>query len=165
MKFAADFRRIARQALTGRWAIAVVAGLIAALLGAVASDGPEIKLNINSSGADVGLELAGQQIYTSSGGWNENLTGFLIGGAAFIILAALVMAVVYFVLGSVIQVGYARFNLDLVDRREKPEIGTMFGFLHIGKIRLRRSFCRCCMCFCGRCFSSFPGSSPGIAMP
>lgn len=128
MKFAADFRRIARQALTGRWAIAVVAGLIAALLGAVASDGPEIKLNINSSGADVGLDFAGQQIYTSSGGWNENLTGFLIGGAAFIILAALVMAVVYFVLGSVIQVGYARFNLDLVDRREKPEIGTMFGY-------------------------------------
>lgn len=128
MKFAADFRMIARQALTGRWSIAVIAGLIAALLGAVASNGPEIKLNINSSGANVGLELAGQQIYTSNGGWNNQLVSFLAGWAVFLVLAALVMAVVYFVLGSVIEVGYARFNLDLVDRREKPEISTMFGY-------------------------------------
>ena len=127
MKYAADFRNIARNALSGRWAIAVITGLIATLLGAVASNGPEIKLNINDSGANLGLEFAGQQIYTTSGGWNEALTGFIIGSATFIILAALIMAVVYFVLGGVVGVGYARFNLDLVDRQKEPEIGTLFG--------------------------------------
>lgn len=133
MKYAADFRSIARNVLTGRWTIAVVAGLIASLLGAVASNGPEIKLNINDSGANIGLEFAGQQIYSSSGGWNEALTGFLVGSATFIILAGLVMAVVYFVLGSVVGVGYSRFNLDLVDRQKEPEIGALFGYFKYWK--------------------------------
>lgn len=128
MKYAADFRSIARNALTGRWTIAVVAGLIASLLGAVASNGPELKLNINDSGVNVGVNFAGQQIYTSGSGWNEQLTGFIISGATVIIIAALVMAVAYFILGSVVEVGYARFNLNLADRRKEPEIGTLFGY-------------------------------------
>lgn len=133
MKYAADFRSIARNALSGRWTIAVITGLIASLLGAVASNGPEIKLNINDSGANVGLEFAGQQIYTSNGGWNDALTGFIVGSATFIILAAIVMAVVYFILGSVVGVGYSRFNLDLVDRQKEPEIGTLFGYFKYWK--------------------------------
>ena len=140
MKYAADFRSIARNALSGRWTVAVIAGLIASLLGAVASNGPEIKLNINDSGANVGMEFAGQQIYTSGGGWNEALFGFAASGAAFVILAAIVMAVVYLILGSVVGVGYARFNLDLVDRRKEPEIGTLFGYFKFWKTTAVASF-------------------------
>ena len=33
MKYAADFRYIAREALRGKWLIAVVVGLVASLLG------------------------------------------------------------------------------------------------------------------------------------
>ena len=133
MKYAADFRSIARNALSGRWAIAVITGLIASLLGAVASNGPEIKLNINDSGANVGLEFAGQQIYTSGGGWNEALTGFVIGGATFVFLVAMVMAVAYVILGSVVGVGYSRFNLDLVDRQKEPDIGMLFSYFKYWK--------------------------------
>lgn len=43
MKYAADFRYIAREALRGKWVIAVIAGLIASLLGGLGSDGPEVK--------------------------------------------------------------------------------------------------------------------------
>ena len=46
MKYAADFRSIARDALRGKWAISVVVGLIAVLLGGTGSNGPEVKLNI-----------------------------------------------------------------------------------------------------------------------
>lgn len=140
MKYAADFRSIARNALSGRWAIAVITGLIAALLGGVASNGPEIKFNIGDNGANVGLEFAGQQIYTTNAGWNEALTGFIVGSATFIILAALVMAVVYFILGSVVGVGYSRFNLDLVDRQKEPEIGTLFGYFKHWKTTAAASF-------------------------
>lgn len=140
MKYAADFRSIARNALSGRWTIAVITGLIASVLGAVASNGPEIKFNFNDNGANVGLEFAGQQIYTSSGGWNEAMTSFLVSSAAFIILAALVMAVVYFVLGSVVGVGYSRFNLDLADRQKEPEIGTLFGYFKHWKTTAAASF-------------------------
>lgn len=128
MKYATDFRRIARNALTGRWMVAVIAGLIASLLGAVPSNGPEININLGDSGADVGFEFAGQEIFTSGTGWNPHLTGFLIGSAALILIAALVMIVVFFILGSVVETGYARFNLDLVDRQKEPEISTLFGY-------------------------------------
>ena len=50
MKRAADFRKIAREVLSGRWAVAVIAGLIATLLGAVSTNGPELKFEfINNS--------------------------------------------------------------------------------------------------------------------
>lgn len=128
MKYASDFRRIARDALSGKWAIAVIAGLIASLLGAIASNGPEITLNINDSGTNVAFEYANQQIYTTTEGWNPELSALVVGGAAYIILAAVVMAVVYFILGSVIEIGYSKFNLDLVDRQKEPELGTLFGY-------------------------------------
>lgn len=133
MKYAADFRSIARNALSGKWGLAVITGLIASLLGAIASNGPEIKFNFNDNGANVGLEFAGQQIYTSGTGWNEQLTGFIVGSATFIVIAALVMAVVYFILGSVVGVGYSKFNLDLVDRQKEPEIATLFGYFKYWK--------------------------------
>ena len=47
MKYAADFRSIARNALKGKWGIAVVAGLIASLLGAIGSSGPELNVELN----------------------------------------------------------------------------------------------------------------------
>ena len=133
MKYAADFRSIARNALSGRWAIAVITGLIASLLGAIASNGPEIKFNLGENGANVGLEFAGQQVYTSGAGWNAPITGFVVSGATIIVIAALVMAVVYFILGSVVSVGYARFNLNLVDRQKEPEIGTLFSYFKYWK--------------------------------
>ena len=121
MKYAADFRSIARNALTGRWGIAVIAGLIASLLGA-ASGIPEFRLDHNSSGTDLDF-----------GGWDPELVGFIAGAATVLFLVALVFAAIYLILGSVVGVGYAKFNLDLVDRREEPEIGTMFGYFAFWK--------------------------------
>lgn len=128
MKYASDFRSIARDALKGRWGIAVIAGLIAFLLGAIATNGPEVKLNISDSGANVNFMFADQQIYSSSGGWMPELNALIIGGAFYIIIVALVMAVVFFVLSSVISLGYSRFNLDLIDRQKEPELNTLFGY-------------------------------------
>ena len=41
MKIAEDFRRIAREGLTNKWLIAVLVGLVASLLGGLASEGPK----------------------------------------------------------------------------------------------------------------------------
>ena len=57
MKYAADFRRIAREALSGKWMIAVLVGLVATLLGGAGSGGPELKLNIDASGAHANTSL------------------------------------------------------------------------------------------------------------
>lgn len=40
------------------------------------------------------------------------------GSFTYILIAILIMGAVYFVLGSVINVGYAKFNLNLVDKVE-----------------------------------------------
>lgn len=128
MKYAADFRSIARNSLRGKWGVAVIAGLLASLLGAIASNGPEINLDFSENGTKVVFEYADQQIYTLGSGWDEGLTGLLAGGMMFIGLVALVVAAAYFVLGSIMEVGYSKFNLDLVDRQEEPEVRTMFGY-------------------------------------
>ena len=127
MKYASDFRSIARNALKGNWVVAVIAGLLAAILGGIASNGPEVKLNISESGANIVFSFAGQQVYSTGGGWDSGLTGLLVGAAAYIMLTALILGVAYFVLGSVIEVGYARFNLTLVDKEKEPELNTVFG--------------------------------------
>jgi len=132
MKYAADFRRIAREALSGKWMIAVLVGLVAMLLGGASSGGPEVKLNIDASGANASFEFAGQTIFSTGGGLDSEIGAFLVGSAIYITIAAIVMAVVYFVLGSIISVGYARFNLDLVDRGE-PGFETLFGYFSYWK--------------------------------
>lgn len=113
MKYAADFRSIARGALRGRWFIAVMVTLVAAVLGGTGSGGPEIKFNITESGANLNLTVAGQPIFSTGG--DPGLIVLLAGGILYIVLAALVMAAVWLFLGSVVGVGYSKFTLQLVD--------------------------------------------------
>lgn len=131
MKYAVDFRYIAREALRGRWGIAVIAGLIASLLGAVGSGGPELNIELNDGHLQAGLSVAGQNIITTDG--LHGHWGFFAGMTAYILIFAVVMGVVLFILGSVIEVGYAKFSLDLADRRSNAEIGTMFGYFNFWK--------------------------------
>lgn len=118
MRLAEDFRSIARDALNGKWKIAVLVGLVATLLGAVEDMGPEVKINIDASSADASFEFAGQTIFSTGGGLNSDIGAFLVGSFTYIMIAALIMGAVYFILGSIIKVGYAKFNLNLVDRLE-----------------------------------------------
>lgn len=129
MKYAADFRSIAREALRGKWLIAVLVGVIASLLGGLGAEGPEAKLNVDGSGANVSFEYAGQTIVSTNGGMNSELGAFIVGSTIYIALIAILLAVVYFVLGSIVEVGYARFNLDLVDGYE-AKIESLFTYFY-----------------------------------
>lgn len=128
MKYASDFRSIARNALTGKWGTAVIAGLLASLLGAIGSGGPEVKFEIKDSGASLNFLFANQQIFSTSDGWLPELNALIVGGAIYMMIAAIVTAVLLFVLGSVISLGYSRFNLNLVDRQKEAELGILFGY-------------------------------------
>ena len=119
MKIAEDFRRIAINALTNKWLIAVAVGLVASILGGIGSNGPEFKVNINGSNISMNFNMAGQTIYSTgtNGGINSEIGAFILASLPIIIIVALFMAVVYFVLGSFVGVGYAKFNLNLVDKK------------------------------------------------
>ena len=127
MKYAADFRQEARAALQGKWPLAILVGLVAAILGGAASGGPEFKINFTGGSLNANIQYAGQTIYSWGDGITPGLRAVLVGGAIYLILAAIMLGVLYFILGSVIEVGYARFNLNLT-AGEKPPFETLFSY-------------------------------------
>ena len=127
MKYAADFRQEARAALQGKWPLAILVGLVAAILGGATSGGPEFKINFTGGSLNANIQYAGQTIYSWGDGITPGLRAVLVGGAIYLILAAVVLGVLYFILGSVIKVGYARFNLNLT-AGEKPPFETLFSY-------------------------------------
>lgn len=117
MKGASEFRSLARDALRGKWVIAVIVGLLVVLLGGVTAGGPEFKINFAGYQTSASIMLGEHSLFTIGGGHSHHhgIGTVLFGSVRGTILAGLVMAVLYFILGSVVEVGYARFNLDLVD--------------------------------------------------
>jgi len=157
MRLAADFRYIAREVLRGKWGIAVIAGVIASLLGALGSEGPEAKLNFDmSEGANVSFEYAGHTILSTNGGINDQLSAVLIGSAIYIAIAAILLAAVYFVLGSVIEAGYARFNMNLVDRME-AKIESLFTYFYNWKTTAATRFLKTLYCLLWSLLFIIPG--------
>ena len=118
MRLAADFRSMAREILRGKWKIAVLVGLVASMLGAVDGMGPEVKFNIEESSIKASLELAGNTILSTGGRLDSDFGAFMVGKYTYIMIAALITGALYFVLGSIIEVGYAKFNLNLADKLE-----------------------------------------------
>lgn len=132
MKIAADFRLLARNALRGKWTIAVITGLIAMMLGATGSTGPEVNFKFDGHHSNLSIDYSGATIFSTQGGVAPELQALLLGGAFYIGLAAIVFGVLYFVLSSVVGVGYARFNLELIDG-EEASIGSLFTYFSYWK--------------------------------
>ena len=110
MKLAADFRQAAREALRGKWPIAILIGLVAVLLGGAGSGGPEVKFNYDvSSGVSTTFGYGGQTIYSTGYGLDPKWSGLLVGGVVYLIVIALVLAAAYFILGSIVGAGYAKY--------------------------------------------------------
>ena len=129
MKIAEDFRRIARNALTNKWFIAVAVGLVASILGGISGGGPEFKVNIDGSNISMNFNVAGQTIKSigTNGGVASEVGAFILASLPIIIIASLFAAVIYFALGSFIGVGYAKFNLNLVDKKNAA-FETLFEY-------------------------------------
>ena len=129
MKIAEDFRRIARNALTNKWFIAVAVGLVASILGGISGGGPEFKVNIDGSNISMNFNVAGQTIKSigTNGGVDSEVGAFILASLPIIIIASLFAAVIYFVLGGFIGVGYAKFNLNLVDKKNAA-FETLFEY-------------------------------------
>ncbi len=139
MKFASDFRRIARDALRGKWGIAVLAGFIASLLGAVSTPSG-INFNFNLEEAETGVSADNliSTIFADSENGSKMLS-ILLGLVGIIFIVSLAIGIVMFIVTSVVQVGYSRFNLELVDGKE-PTIGNLFSYFGYWKTTASASF-------------------------
>ncbi len=129
MKSAADFRLDAREALRGNWAVAVIAGLIAFLLGGVSVDGSGIRWNWNITEGNFSVSVAGQPVFSSGNGFQNAFGRILAAGAVYITIAVILLAILYFIFGSVIETGYAGFNLKLLSE-EDAAVGSLFSYFY-----------------------------------
>ena len=110
MKYAADFRRIAREALRGKWLIAVLTAFVASLIGAQIASGGGGSGSNNNNNNNSGLNL---NEYFSP----EVLNFFRIALAALLVYAV-ISIIISLIIGGAGKLGYARFNLNLVDGKE-----------------------------------------------
>ena len=140
MKCAADFRRIARESLRGKWKIAVLAGFVALLLGGVAGQGtPDINFQFDDGSIRAQMEILGQNVDLMQILQSDSPAALWGAALMYFSILAIVVAIVQFVLGCIVTVGYARFNLDLVDG-EEGTVQTLFRYFPQWKTMLVAGF-------------------------
>ena len=118
-----NFRQKARDALSGKWILAVIAGLIASVLGAtVGTSSGSVSFDFSTEDFEgVDMEAA-----FSALGITPQIITAVLAVIGFFAAIGLIYSVIIFVIGSPVAIGYAQFNLDLVDGKEGT-IGSMFG--------------------------------------
>lgn len=127
MKCAADFRELARNALRGKWAIAVLTGFLASLMGAgIATSGGGSSSSSNSNSASNLF-----QDFQATEFWMQFRTILI---AAIVILV--IWVIITIIIGGAAKLGYAIFNLKLVDNKEVA-VSDLFSQFH----RLGDGFC------------------------
>ena len=123
MKDAADFRRIARESLKGKWFPAVLAGGIATVSGTISWDSEsKFRIYFEGDGSQVVMEVLRQKIYL------QDIFPSVDINAVYIILLPWIVLVFQLIIGGIVSAGYCKFNLDLVDG-EEPQLGTLFAYL------------------------------------
>lgn len=129
MKVAADFRREAREALGGKWLPAVLTGLVASLLGATGSEGIDINFERSVDAARIDIDLGGFSVYSAGIDYADSaaIQTFLTGTALYVFLIALIAAVLFFILGCIVTIGYAKYNMELVEGKE-VSMGRLFDY-------------------------------------
>lgn len=134
MKLAVDFRKTARNALNGKWLIAVVVGLVAVLLGAIGNEGLQVNLNIDHSNIGANLSIAGQTIFSTGQNIaiNPDVSEWIVKLFPFFAINGIIMTLIYFVVGGFVSVGYAKFNLNLNDQLE-AKFETLFNYFSYWK--------------------------------
>lgn len=113
MMYARDFRHKAAESLRGHWGIAVGVGLLASLLGGTSAGG--------GGGGGGNSDSSG----TSSDWTLMDLDGIIpteyqipfLTFMASLMFVLVVITLIHFVVGGAVQLGYARFNLNLIDQK------------------------------------------------
>ena len=99
MKVSADYRMLALDALHGKWKTAVLTGIAASALGATIVSSSNSVVSNSGQGNHIHFELFSQP----NGG---RLLAVLLAGIGL-------WAILQLIVGGAVQLGYARFNLNL----------------------------------------------------
>lgn len=148
MLYAADFRAKAREALSGNWGKAVGVGFVASLLGAAttvvgtgsggrssestsAVPGTEVGIVENEPYAGMmGIDLSNIDSIADLNGIipTEYQVGFMVL-LSVLSFVGILFAILHFVIGGAVTLGYVKFNLSLVDRKQAT-FAQLFSEFH-----------------------------------
>lgn len=118
---AKDFRALARQALAGRWGVAVLTGFVAVLLGGT------IGFSSGSSGGSVAAN--GAEGYLDDLYWIYDIPPVVWSILAAVCTILTIYSIVCFLIGGTLRLGYAKFNLALIDHKDAQfsDLFSQFG--------------------------------------
>ena len=121
-----DYRFLAREALRGKWKVAILASFLAGLLGG----GGASMVNFNFSGrsSSSNIPAGDNSVDALKNVLTPETIGIFFGVFAFVLVLALAFGIAFAILGSIIGTGYVKFNLDLVDDHPFPEVKTLFHY-------------------------------------
>lgn len=117
MKLAADFREIARNVLRGKWPVAILTGFLASVMGAcIISNGGGTSGNNNNNSSQHTL--------------SDNLNLAQWRTTLQVILGVLILWIIAtLIVSGAGKLGYAIFNLNLVDGKE-ARVSDLFSQFH-----------------------------------
>lgn len=129
MKYASDFREIARDALQGNWRVAVLTGFVAPLMGASLWGGS----GGSSGSSDSNSDSLTESLFSTLDSETLDLIVTILLIAAIVLI---VWGIVTFVISGAAKFGYAIFNLNLVDGKEArfSDLFSQFGRIGSGII-------------------------------
>ncbi len=119
--YPSNHREHARTALSGHWGIAILVCLVAGLLGGGGSSGT-VNLNFQlSHGLSDPLYMLPPEVY-----------GVLLTMITFFAVFTVIISVVYLVIGGAVELGCARFHLNLIDGRNASFSDLFSQFSRLG---------------------------------
>ncbi len=128
MKYASDFRYIAREALKGKWILAAFVTFIASLMGGVASTS-SVSFGNSSDIANSAEDFLNKFVENA----DSPIIGYIILIITFILIVSIVLTLIRLIIGGAAALGYARFSLNLVDEKNAT-FGDLFSqFNRIGE--------------------------------
>lgn len=139
MKYAADFRKIAREALYEKWKLVAFVCLITVLLGGAGAEGLRLELEIEDTWAKAVVEFAGVTVGSFGGGRSSVIGAFLLNYGTMILTGTMILGIFQLLLGSIIELGHTRFHLKLIDRCDAG-IKDLFSYFYIWKKAIAATF-------------------------
>jgi uncharacterized membrane protein len=136
-----SLKESAKRALKGNWAIAIVAMLIASIFGAgtIGNINFDFNVNLGNSNSEALEGTAFEDILAQIEPFMEQYGNAILAFFAGFAALGAVFSIVMFFLASIINVGYHKFNLDLVDGHT-ISIGTLFNYFKHWKSAILASF-------------------------
>jgi len=124
MRYAADFRRAARNALNGRWGLSIAVTLVAMLLGGYY--GSIGALSLNENGLTIGPGNAGLFNFTMTLPGQLGMRVGNWGGLSYLWRALPLLSLALLAIGGAVELGHNRYYLSLL-RGGRPEFNVLFS--------------------------------------